>query len=173
MKIAIISYSLTGNNDALASSVAQELGAEHIKVTEPKSRKMGSIIMDLIFNKTPKIKPQPAGLESFDWILFFGPVWIGQAATPLRVYFKHLKKNPRKYGFISISGGADGPNPKLAGDLKKRMGVEPSVLIDLHIADLLPPEPKPTRAITSVYRINKDDIKKLKETIVKFLRETI
>jgi len=36
MKIAVISYSLTGNNKDLAKSVARELEAEHIKITEFK-----------------------------------------------------------------------------------------------------------------------------------------
>ena len=173
MKTAVVSYSMTGNNEALAASAAKEFAAEHIKITEPKPRKMGSIFSDLIFNKTPQVQPTPDKLNNYDLILFFGPVWIGQAATPLRAYLKHLKANPRSYAFISISGGADGPNPKLADELKKRAGTEPFVLIDLHIADILPADPKPVRKDTQAYRINKGDIKDLTNTIVKTVREKI
>jgi hypothetical protein len=173
MKIIVISYSLTGNNEALAKSIAEEFSAEHIKISELKHRTMGSIILDLIFNKTPQVQPIPDRLENYDMILFVAPVWIGQVATPLRTYLKHLKTNPCRYAFISISGGADGANPKLAGELKKRVGKEPIALIDLHIADLLPSDPKPTRKDTSAYRLNKVDIKKLTDTIVKTVRETI
>jgi hypothetical protein len=173
MKMAVVSYSFTGNNEALAGSVAQEFGAEHIKITQPKSRTMGSMILDLIFNRTPLVEPIPGRLETYDLILFFGPVWIGQVATPLRAYFNSLKTSPRNYAFISISGGADGPNPKLASELKKRTGAEPVALVDLHIADLLPAHPKPTRKITSAYRINSGDIKQLTNTIVKIVRETM
>ena len=173
MKIVVISYSLTGNNEALASSIAKEFAAEHIKIKEPKPRTMGSIFLDLIFSKTPQVQPIPDRLENYDLILFFGPVWIGQVATPLRAYLKHLKTNPRRYAFISLSGGADGAgsNPKLAVELKKRVGTEPVAVIDLHIADLLPPDPKPTRKDTSAYRINNGDNKKLTDTIVKTVRE--
>jgi len=94
-------------------------------------------------------------------------------ATPLRAYLKRLKTNQCRYAFISISGGADGENQKLAGELKKRVGKEPIALIDLHIADLLPSDPKPTRKDTSVYRINNEDIKKLTNTIIKTVREKI
>lgn len=45
--------------------------------------------------------------------------------------------------------------------------------IDLHITDLLPSDPKPVRKDTSTFRINNGDIKKLTNTIVKTLRETI
>lgn len=173
MKIVVVSYSLTGNNEALAKSVADEFAVEHIKITEPKPRTMGSIVLDIIFNRTPQVQPIPARLENYDLVLFFGPIWMGQVATPLRAYLKHLKSNLRRYAFISISGGADGANPKLAGDLKKRTGKDPIALIDLHIADLLPSDPKPVRKDTSAYRINSGDIKKLTDTIVKTVREAI
>ena len=45
MKITVISYSLTGNNEALAASVAAALGAEHIKISEPKRRTIGTIVL--------------------------------------------------------------------------------------------------------------------------------
>jgi hypothetical protein len=173
MKIVVISYSFTGNNEALASSVAEEFAVEHIKIKETKQRTGGSIILDIIFNRTPKVQPTVDSLENVDLILFFGPIWMGQVATPLRAYLKHLKTNPCKYAFISISGGADGVNPKIAGELKKRVGREPIALVDGHISDLLPPEPKPDRKITSAYRINNEDVKKLTNTIVKTVREAI
>jgi flavodoxin len=41
MKIKVISYSLTGNNQALATSIAAEFAAEHIKISESKPRNFG------------------------------------------------------------------------------------------------------------------------------------
>ncbi len=72
MKIAVISYSLTGNNEALAKSIAEEFAAEHIKIKESKPRTMGSIVMDIIFNKTPQVQPTPDRSVNYDLILFFG-----------------------------------------------------------------------------------------------------
>lgn len=100
-------------------------------------------------------------------ILFLGPVWMGHVASPLRAYFNYQKTNPHGYAFISISGGADGPNPKLDGELKKRTGKEPTTLINLQIKDLLPTDPKPTRKVTSAYKLNDEEIKKLTSVIVK------
>lgn len=34
MNIAVISYSFTGNNDALAGSVAKELSSEYFQISE-------------------------------------------------------------------------------------------------------------------------------------------
>ena len=173
MNILVISYSLTGNNEALASSIAKELAAEHIKITEAKPRTTGSIVLDMIFNRTPRIQPIHDRLEKYDQILFVGPVWMGHAASPFRAYFKHLKTYTHKYTFASISGGAVNTNPKLAGDLKKRVGAAPEAVVDLHIADLMPSDPKPTMKDTSAYRVNHEDIKKLTDTIVKTVRTTI
>jgi hypothetical protein len=170
MKIAVVSYSMTGNNDALARSVAGTLGAEHIKVAEDKPRTNGTIVSDLLFNRTPRLQ-QPDGLDGYDLVLLFGPVWLGTVATPLRAYLKRLKENKTKYAFVSISGGADGPNPKLAGELKKRTGYEPLAVVDLHIADLLPAEPKPQRQDTQDYKLRGGDIERLTSTVVKAVNE--
>ncbi len=173
MKIVVISYSLTGNNEALAKNLAEELSADHLIITEPKPRTTLSIVIDLVLNRIPKVQPEPAKLKNYDLILFLAPVWIGNVATPLRAYFKYLKANPHKYAFISISGGADGANLKLAGELKKRVRKQPLALLDFHIADLLPTEPKPTRKDTSNYLINTKDIENLTHTIEKTVREVI
>lgn len=166
MSTTVISYSLTGNNQALAESVAKELSAEHIKIKEVKSRTMGAIVMDVIFNKIPQVQPMPDNIKECDLIVLFGPVWMGKVATPLRSYLKHLKAHPSRYAFVSISGGADGSNPGLAGELKKRTGKDPAVLLDLHITELLPSSPKPARKDTSAYRLKPADIVKLTDKIM-------
>ena len=171
MKILVISYSLTGNNEALAKSIAKELAAEHIKVTEPKPRTTGTIILDTIFNRTPQVEPPAVELGNKDLIIFVGPVWLGQVATPLRAYLKRSNDRSTQYAFVSISGGALGLNPKLAGELKKRVGKEPAALINLFIADLLPPSPKPTSKETSAYRLNDKDIKNLTKTVILGLKK--
>ena len=171
MSIVIISYSLTGNNEKLASSIAKMLAVKHVKIEEHKKRTNGTIAFDMLFNRTPKINMQLDENEKYSLALFVGPVWMGCVASPLRDCFKKLKEKIDKYVFISISGGADGPNPKLGNEMKKRIGKEAIAVIDLHIADLLPKEPKPERKDTSVYKINKDDIKQLTDTVIKRLKE--
>ncbi|MCK4731406.1 MAG: flavodoxin family protein, partial [Methanophagales archaeon] len=55
MKVTVISYSLTGNNEALAASIASEISAEHIRITESKPRTNVTIALDMLFNRTPKV----------------------------------------------------------------------------------------------------------------------
>lgn len=173
MKVIVFSYSFTGNNEALATSVAAEFAAKHVKIIESKPRTNNTIIFDVLFNRTPQINPIVDKVEDYDLVIFVGPVWMEKVATPLRACFNHCRSKLGKYAFVSLSGGSVGTNPKLPGDLLKRVGKEPVALIDLHIADLLPPDPKPTMKDTGAYRLNDKDKKSLTNTIVKKLRETV
>ena len=159
MKKTVISYSLTGNNDLLASSIASGISADHIRVTEEGVRNMGKIAFDMLFGRTPKVNLS-SGIDNLgedDFVIFVGPVWMGVTASPFRFCYKNLKKKISRYAFVSISGGADGPNPKLESELTKRMGRKPVQVIDLHIADLLPSDPRPTREDTSSFRLTGND----------------
>lgn len=173
MKTVVISYSLTGNNDALATGIATAFAAEHVRITESGKRTMATIFFDVLFNRTPQVNPVVDKVGANDQVIFVGPVWMGCVATPLRAYFKRLQGRPGKYAFVSISGGAEGANPKLAGELSKRMGKEPAALIDMHIADLLPANPKPERKDTMNYRLKDSDVKTLTDKIVNTLRKNM
>lgn len=171
MKTIIISYTLTGNNGNLAKSLAATLPADHVSIVESKRRTMATIAFDMIFDRTPKI----AGLkiEDHDMVIFVGPVWMGYVASPFRACFRQLRPSIGRYVFVSISGGADGDNPKLAADLRKRLGKDPVAVIDMHITDLLPSIPKPARQDTSSYRLKEKDIKHLTDAVGAALRKTM
>jgi len=163
VKTIVISYSRTGNNQDLAASLAAELEAEHVQIAESKTRKMGKIVLDVMLGRTPKIVLPVETIQGYDLVLFCGPVWMGQVASPFRACFKQLAPQIASYAFISICGGADGPNPKLAEELENRLGKQPLCLVELHIADLLS-KPDPTRDDTMSYRITARDVEQLTET---------
>jgi flavodoxin len=173
MKTVVMSYSLTGNNEALAKRIAEELKVEHIRITEPKKRTYGTIAADIISGRTPQTEPKPQVMSAYDLIIFVAPIWMGQPAFPMRSYLKQLKKYPQKYAYVSISGGAINNNQGLPKTLKSRTGVEAVTVIDLHIVDLLPPEPKPTPQVTSEYRLTAQDIENLTKRAVTMLKERL
>ena len=167
MNIAIISFSYTGNNVALAECVARKLTVKHIKVSVQKPVTIAGVAMDMIFAQIPKVQPTPDILRQYDLILFFGPVWMGQVASPFRAYLNFLKTNPKQYGFLSISGGADGENPKLSGELYKRTGIQPVIMLDQHIKNLLPSSTIPMRKDTSAYKISEMEANRLSDIAIK------
>lgn len=171
MKTVLVSYSLTGNNDALAASIAAELGADHVRIVEPRVRTIGMIALDRLLGRTPKVSPAVDRTDGYDLVLFVGPVWMGRVAAPLRANLRHLRRSAERYAFVSVSGGANGPNLGVAGDLSKRTKRAPAAVIDLHIVDLLPQNPKPTRQDTEEYRATEKDVKKMTEIVVKNLRD--
>lgn len=164
MNIAIVSYSYTGNNDMLATYVARDLAAAHIKITTQRTLTMRGIIMDMVLSRTPRVQPDPDQLRQYDMVLFFAPVWMGHVASPLRAYLRYLKSNRRAYGFFSISGGADGGNPKLYGELLKRTGAKPAIVLDQHIKELMANNSELTRTDTSAYKISKEEAGRLSAT---------
>lgn len=153
--------------------VASELKADRIIISEPKKRTMLTFVLDMALNRTPLVRPEADEvinkIKNYNQVLFVGPVWFGQVATPFRSYFNLLKTKLGKYAFVSISGGAAGPNPKLGEELTKKIGKKPMAVINPYIADLLPP--KPTMKETSDYHINNKEVKELTKTVVKKLRE--
>lgn len=170
MNTIVLSYSYTGNNRLLAAGVAQQLGARHIQIVEDRTRSELTIMLDMMFNRTPAVQPSPDILDGYDRVVFVAPVWMGKIASPIRPYLRRLKQYPAGYAFLSISGGADGPNPKLESELISRTGTKPEILRNLHIADLLPADPKPTRTITSAYRLNDREVAALTDKMMMTLK---
>ena len=163
MNLVVVSYSLTGNNRALAQSVANKLQAKHIDITEKRTKKrtMGTCAKDLLFNLTPNTEPSADIIHRDDSVLLVGPVWMGSVATPLRAYMKRIKQLGCSYAFLTISGGADGHNLKLHSELTRRVKHAPLAVLDLTIADLHFQGANPTRDDTSRYQITKEDIEAL------------
>jgi hypothetical protein len=120
----------------------------------------------MLFKASPKVTPQPDVLEKYDLVVLVGPVWMGCSASPLHAYMKHIKEHAQRYAFFSISGGALNTNPKLAGDLKKWAGAEPAAFLDQHIADFLPPDPRPTMRDTGAYKLSGREIEILTNNIM-------
>ena len=158
MNIAVVSYSFTNNNERFAASLAAGLSAKHIRIQPSKPVTYGTLTMDLILGRTPTVAPSPESLSCFDLLILVAPIWMGQVAFPLRAYLAALKRRAQPYCFLSISGGADGVNPKVPDELKKRTGQAPVFVLDQHIRELLPAEPAPTRDDTSKYQLTDEDL---------------
>lgn len=169
MKVTVVSYSFSGNNESLATGIAEKLKSEHIRIDEDGRRGFLKIVLEVALNWAPDVHPKPEALHTSDFIIFVGPVWMGKVATPLRPYFSYLKRHPKRYAFVSISGGAAGPNKHVPKELKERTGKAPEVVVDFYLADLMPAHPKPEIKDTLKYHLRHSDAQKLIEIAVKKL----
>ena len=155
MKIAVISYSFTGNNEALAKQIAHNLSVEHISLSESKKRNYFTIFLDIMFNRTPKVTPNATDIDNYDYVIFVAPIWIGQPAFPLRSYLKYLKKHPKKYAFVTVSG--DG-NADYIKSVTKRAGSEPEIFASISLNEFLPKEIKDNFKELMNYRLPESEI---------------
>lgn len=171
MKTAVISYSLTENNDRLAKSIAEMFKLDHIRITEEKKRSNAIIALDMLLGRTPKTKPSLQVMDQYDKFIFLAPIWMGKVASPLRAYLKHLKSLRKSYAFYSISGGALGPNPKVGKELQKMTGKKMSNMQVFLIVDLIGGSRKPTSEETSNYRLSDQDIHQLSMMIKQALEK--
>lgn len=153
MKILILFYSHTGNNAALADRLADELKADKFRITELRPRNNQVIALDMLFNRRPQIEPLPEQVAAYDLVLFLGPVWMYHLPSPLRSCFQQLKDKLVRYAFVSVSGGALGPNPGIAKELVRRMGKRLAFQIDLTVAQFGTVPPQPSVKDTSAYQL--------------------
>lgn len=157
MKMTIISYSYSGNNEKLAQTLAQKLSATHITITPQKPLNYFKMAMHMLFGVKPDINENLPQLPQDELVIFVAPIWMGQVASPLRRCFEQLKGKINSYAFVSISGGAMGPNPRIGAELTKRMGKAPKQLIDRQAVEFLKLDHKPTPKETSAYIFSDKD----------------
>ncbi|MEX1376536.1 MAG: hypothetical protein AB1Z23_03570 [Eubacteriales bacterium] len=171
MKAVIISYSQTGRNAKLAQMVSQELGIDNIKIVEKNQRKLMTVAWDLVFNRVPKVQPDPREMDKYDIALLFTPVWMGAPATPTRAYLKHLKKSGQQYAFLSLCGGAGEKNPMLEGSIIKTVGRSPELLMEQHVSDLIGDDA--TREMTEKYNVSEAEYEMLCKKFAGAIREIL
>lgn len=167
MNIAVVTYSLTGNNAKLGKSVAAAIGAAYIEVQPEKPVTNGTIFWNLISGGAPKSAPEPASLDGYAKVIFVAPVWMGMAAFPLRPYLNATGKSKKSYAFLTICGGSDGGNPGLEKDLIKRAGSAPSFFLPQHLRSILSANPAQEHDASNPCLLTEADGDLLAETAIK------
>lgn len=170
MKTLIVYYSFTQNNEKLAKRLRDLLNCDIVKVETVKKRSGLSIMLDLMLNRKPVIKPVPYYLPDYDHVIFVAPIWAGRIAMPLKTYLIHEKANIQRYSFISLCGGRPGQKEKIQQELHSILDIAPDNLIELWINDLLPPDKKDTIKFTSGYRITPDELVQFEKNFEPIIR---
>lgn len=168
----VISYSYTGNNDALATELAGAIGAEHRRIAERGNRSMMRIVLDVLLRRSPGVEVDLSGICATDRVILVGPVWMGKVAAPFRRLLPELGKRGSQVAYVTVCGGADGANAGLGTDLRTQLGRDDAVVIERYLADLIGREEAPTRDDTMAYRIGVDEVKQLSGEILVALEET-
>ena len=163
MRTLIIYYSYTGNNAVLAEQVAARLRADTFRLAETKERALKQIILDMVFHRNAAVQAVPEQVKQYDLVLFMGPVWMFHICSPLMTCMKAIRKQVGRYAFVALSGGALGPNTKPVGELKKVLGRDLALFLDLHIAQYcrVPESAKADETSTYSLKEHPDDLERL------------
>lgn len=137
MKLALLYYSFTGNNKLLAETLASHFQADLIQIHDTRTVTVKSIMMDLIFHRRARNEESPTLLKDYDAVIFCGPFWVGKIARPLLPFLTYLRRHPKPYIFVTVSGGALGKNEKYEKELIKRTKSAPLYTKAFYTADMI------------------------------------
>lgn len=113
MKTLVAFYSLDGNTEFLAQIIAEQLGADRIKLEPVKpypNKGFGKFFiggMSAVCKAAPKLKNPDIDLGAYDNIVLGSPIWAGTYAPPLNTLFKKHGFRGKKLAFFLCSGGGD------------------------------------------------------------------
>ncbi len=169
MKTLVVYYSFTHNNELLAKAIQKRLNCDIHKIEEVRRRTGLKIMLDLILNRNPRIKPHTYSVVSYEQCIFVAPIWAGKIASPLKTFLLQEKYHINHYSFITVCGGAPWQKEKLTKGLTKLLEREPGLVQELWINDLLSEEKKDTIKYTSGYRIQSTDLEIFERKIDEFV----
>jgi len=165
MKTLIVYYSFTQNNEKLAKHLHKMLNCDIVKLETVRRRSGLSIILDLMFHRSPALKTVPYYLRDYDHVIFIAPIWAGRIAMPLKAFLAKEKSNIKRYSFVTVCGGTPGQKEKIKKELASVLNIMPENVIELWINNLLPADKKDTIKYTSGYRIESEEFLKFEKEL--------
>lgn len=169
MNYVVIYYSFTGNNRLLASELQRRLGCDCVEVTEARKRSRMTILLDVLFARTPKIRWTRSDLGSYDQAILVAPVWAGRIAAPLAAFVARHKDELPPLSFLSLCSGVPGQPAHIGDELERLTGRAPEAVEQLDINGLLPPAHRNKVRYTSNYRCTGKDMHAFDAAIDNFL----
>jgi len=171
MKVIVIYYSYSGNNETLAKELQRRLVCSIWKIEEVHRRRGITIFLDILFHRRPKILKPAIQLSRFNHVILVAPVWAGKIAGPLRSFLELEGNQIHKYSFISLCGGAG--NTYLESELEKLLHKKPLLITELSVNKLLTPEKRDKVKYTSGYRLQEGDLKAFDAEIKNFMQSVV
>ncbi|MBI1767193.1 MAG: hypothetical protein HYR67_02325 [Bacteroidetes bacterium] len=169
MKLAIVYYSYSGNNESLAKELRLRFGSDLVKIEEQKKRTSFTILLDLAFGRDAKVRKPKVFLRDYETLIFIAPVWDFKIATPMKSFIKMEREHIRNYAFITVCGGREGQKQKITEQLQYMVGKKPIGVTELEIKSILHPDLKDDAKWVASYKIKDHDFSAFKKPIRDFV----
>ena len=117
MKALIVYYSMGGNTEYAARKIAEQAGAETLRLEPVKAypdsgfRKFFWGGKSAVMAEKPKLKPYEFNADAYDTLIFGFPVWAANIAPPIRSFIcenKEALAGKRIAAFACQSGSGGG-----------------------------------------------------------------
>ena len=130
MKSLIVYYSMGGNTQYAAETIAASTGADLLRIEPTKQypdsgfRKFFWGGKSAVMGEKPSLLPYEFDSEKYERIIFGSPVWASNVVPPLRTFIEENRDNLKNKSisvFMCMSGSG---GEKAIGKLKSFLGVE-------------------------------------------------
>lgn len=109
----ILYYSRTGTTEALATALAEKLGADLARIGCDRYRRGPLRYLragwDSVRGNLPPIDVPPVDTSTYDLVLLGAPIWTSHPALPLRAYLASAPVLPARVGLFLTYGGHSPP----------------------------------------------------------------
>ncbi|HTI92390.1 MAG TPA: hypothetical protein VL727_17470 [Puia sp.] len=159
MKTLVVFYSFSGNNTVVAEELNSRLGGDIYEIKEMKGRTAFTILLDMLFNRKPRIRMPLFSTDQYHRVVLMAPVWNAKIAFPMQSFIRLEKDRLKEYGFVTVCGGRTGQQEKLEKQLLLLTGKAPMMVTQLSINNLVPSERIRTGRNTASFRVESSDLK--------------
>ena len=146
MKTIIVYYSMGGNTEYAAQKVAEELGADLLRI-EPKKAYPDSGFRKFLWGgksavmaETPELEPYEFDGTDYERVILGFPVWAGNVTPPIRTFLKENDLSGKSLAAFACQSGAGAE--KAFGKLLAAVGAD-KLEAELILID---PKDKPSEA---------------------------
>ena len=138
MKALIVYFSLEGNTQYAAEKIAEETGADLLRLYPEKQypdsgfRKFFWGGKSAVMAEKPALQPYVFDSSAYDTIVFGFPVWAGNFAPPLRTFIRDNDLSGKNFAAFACQSGNGAE--KAFGKLKTALGTD-SLAAELILID--------------------------------------
>ncbi len=124
MKSLVIYFSLTGNTQYIAESIAEAVGADLLELQPAKPYPAGFLRyliggMQAMFKAKPALKPLDKNPADYDLWFIGTPVWASHNAAPLTTFLNQVSANGKQVALFACAADPAGKAwPAMKAQLK-------------------------------------------------------
>ena len=113
MNRIVVYYSLSGNTEEAAKTIAEKLGADILRVDTVKAMPKNYMAQILVgggqvaMKKIPEIKPLEKDMSTYDEIILGTPIWNSKGVPAINAFLKDAEAAKKVTSVFTLCGGGE------------------------------------------------------------------